>query len=270
MALNAPMHAANEGVRGDMGWSTFRERHMKATYRYKVRLERMDDSRLARKVYLWNGRYSKWGKRWARMTNVSGVNIGLANRLTEDGVRVYEWLMINRNGEGSEWDVKKWKTEIDRVVKDVGLRKWRNEMEKKKTLEWYKEKKVPSYESLYDGSLGSDLLFQARTQCMDVNARNYRWSESGSKECQMCDMGEDETVEHVILECEKYDRERMEMMRVVLDELGCEMNEVVEMTGREWMVLLLGLCGETCERVMDAVKVFLEKMWCVRIREHRV
>ncbi|MPC14608.1 hypothetical protein E2C01_007376 [Portunus trituberculatus] len=53
---------------------------------------------------------------------------------------------------------------------------------------------------------------RSRAHCMDVNARNYRWSESHSKVCQMCDMGEDETVEHVMLECEKYERDRHEMM----------------------------------------------------------
>ncbi len=45
------------------------------------------------------------------------------------------------------------------------------------------------------------------------------------------------------------------------------MNEVVERTGREWMVLLLGLGGETNDRMIAAVKVFLEKMWCARSRE---
>ncbi|MPC12302.1 Calcium uptake protein 1, mitochondrial [Portunus trituberculatus] len=34
------------------------------------------------------------------------------------------------------------------------------------------------------------------------------------------------------------------------------------MTGREWMVVLLGLCGETNERVIEAVKEFLERMRC--------
>ena len=80
----------------------------------------------------------------------------------------------------------------------------------------------------------------------------------------MCDMGEDETVEHVILECEKYNRERMEMMNVVLIEMGCEMNEVIERTGKEWMVLLLGLCAETNGRMIEAVKEFLERMWYAR------
>ena len=40
----------------------------------------------------------------------------------------------------------------------------------------------------------------------------------------MCDMGEDETVEHVVLECQKYDRDRIEMMRVILIDMGREMN----------------------------------------------
>ena len=35
----------------------------------------------------------------------------------------------------------------------------------------------------------------------------------------------------------------MEMMHAILIEMGREMNEVIERTGTEWMVLLLGLCG---------------------------
>ena len=151
-------------------------------------------------------------------------------RPLEDGQNVYEWNLLNRSREGLQWDVRKWKSEIDRAVKSVGLSKWKNEMGGKETLEWYREKEAPMYVKWYDGSLGGDLLFRARAQCMDVNARNYRWSESRSKVCQMCDIGEDETVEHVVLECEKYDRDRMEMMRVILLELGCSENELMERT----------------------------------------
>ncbi|MPC59521.1 hypothetical protein E2C01_053544 [Portunus trituberculatus] len=81
-----------------------------------------------------------------------------------------------------------------------------------------KAKEAPMYERWYDGSLGGD-LFRARAQCMDVNTRNYRWSESRSKVCQVCDMGEDETVEHVVWECERYERERRKMLQVILTEL---------------------------------------------------
>ena len=47
MALNAPRYAAVEVLRGDMGLSKFRKRHIKATLRYKVRLERMENTRIA-------------------------------------------------------------------------------------------------------------------------------------------------------------------------------------------------------------------------------
>ena len=70
--------------------------------------------------------------------------------------------------------MRKWKSEIDREVKCVGLNIWKNGMGRKSTMEWYKEKDAPMYERWYDGSLGGDLLLRARTQCMDVNERNYR------------------------------------------------------------------------------------------------
>ena len=53
------------------------------------------------------------------------------------------------------------------------------------------------------------------------------------------------------------------MMQVVLRELG---HDRVEMTGREWMVLLLGLCGERNEKMVETVKEFLERMWHDRCR----
>ncbi len=46
---------------------------------------------------------------------------------------------------------------------------------------------------------------------MDVNARNFRWSDSLSKLCQIFDKGEIKIGEYVISECEKYDTE-IEMM----------------------------------------------------------
>ena len=143
-------------------------------------------------------------------------------------------------------------------------------MELKSSLEWYKMKKGPQHVRWYDGSLGGDLLFQARAQCMNVNGRNCRWSESGNKVCQMCERGVDETVCHVILECEKYERERWEMFKVVKNEmllLASEVNGMVVRTEREWMLLLLGLSGEETDCMMEAVKVFLERMWYARSKE---
>ncbi|MPC66674.1 hypothetical protein E2C01_060825 [Portunus trituberculatus] len=60
-----------------------------------------------------------------------------------------------------------------------------------------------------------------------------------------------------MLECEKYERDRHEMMQVILSEFGHNRNERVEKTGREWLVLLLGLCRET--RAADPKGLALER-----------
>lgn len=49
--------------------------------------------------------------------------------------------MTVRNGEDLEWDVRKWKSEIDKMVKCMGLSKWKDRMEQKSTLEWYTVKR---------------------------------------------------------------------------------------------------------------------------------
>ena len=173
---------------------------MKGSLRYKVRLERMAETRLARKVYLVSMANSKWAKKCGRLIDRNSMLTRRVYQHHEDRVNMNEWRILGQNMEGIEWDVRKWNREIERAVKTEGLSKWRNGMETKETLEWYREKEAPKYEEWYEGSLGGDLLFKARAQCMDVNARNYRWSESQSKLCQMCDANVDETVEHVVRE----------------------------------------------------------------------
>ena len=44
----------------------------------------------------------------------------------------------------------------------------------KRVLWSSKEREAPMYEKWYEGSLNGDLLFAAKPQCMDVNARSYR------------------------------------------------------------------------------------------------
>ena len=98
MALNAPRYAAIEALRGDMGWSTFRERLTKATLRYKIRLERMDETRIARKVYLWNESGSKWRKRCMRMTDKSGLQVVWGMRMAGRDQNEREWVVSSVMG----------------------------------------------------------------------------------------------------------------------------------------------------------------------------
>ncbi|MPC10999.1 hypothetical protein E2C01_003649 [Portunus trituberculatus] len=191
MALNAPRYAVIEGLRGDKGWSTFRERHVKAILKFKPRLERMNDARIVRKVLLWDVRNSRWGKKCVRMAVKSSVETSLAFQRAEGRHVESDWSKIVRNGEALEWDVRKWKSEIDKRVKCMELNEWRNEMEHKSSLQWYRGKEAPMYEKWYNCSLGGDILFRAWTQCMNVSARSYRsWynNETSKSYCIMLQM----------------------------------------------------------------------------------
>ena len=47
-----------------------------------------------------------------------------------------EWIVTRGGRVGAEWDVRKWKSEIDREVKCVGLNIWKNgTMERQSTME---------------------------------------------------------------------------------------------------------------------------------------
>ena len=113
---------------------------------------------------MWSMTDSKWAKNCMRMVFDCGMRvIGVNVERMRQG---FEWKMSDVNGEGIDWDVREWKRMIDKCVKGKGLRKWKEGMELKSSLDWYKMKKAPQYVSWYDGSLGGDLLFQARSQCI--------------------------------------------------------------------------------------------------------
>ncbi|KAG0728534.1 hypothetical protein GWK47_032294 [Chionoecetes opilio] len=197
IALGANRYVAVEAIRGDMGWSTFRERIAKTGLRYRARLQRMGDSKWASKVWDWN-MYGKWMK---------------------DSVKVERWtgaLGIFVTGVMRHGSMAVCKKEINRRVEEKGKEEWLRGMSEKSTLEWYRRKDQPRYVRFYDGGYGGDLLFRARTKSLEVNSRMYRWKNGGSKVCVMCVTGVDETVEHLMLECERYEYARTKMLEVVV------------------------------------------------------
>lgn len=268
MALGAPRWAAVEALRGDMGWSTFRERRMKGVLRYKVRLERMSSERWARKVYMWNMRVSKWEKKCYAMVYKCSLPVRWSHQLP--GRERGEWLMTVGEGVGVEWDRKEWYAEINRRVKEMGLDAWRKGIIEKDTLQWYSRKKEPHYECLYDGSRGGDLMFGVRSKSLGVNARTYRWNERREKECFMCDKNETETVEHLMLECEAYEVERIDMMNDVLEELGENDGQMYERTAEDWICIIVGLNEDRQKRAVEGGKRYLEKVWKKRECRRRV
>ena len=75
-----------------------------------------------------------------------------------------------------------------------------------------------------------------------------------------CDLDEDETVMHVVVECDKYDVERERFLNVLRNE--CEEHKIVEWMERDKVLgVLFGIeCGVN-DNVIDGMKEFLEQLW---------
>ena len=73
-----------------MGWSTFEERLMKNQLKYKIRLERMNNKRYAKKVYHEIGKGGKWIQSCGRNVKKCGLKKNcVVNKMGE----VNGWIM---------------------------------------------------------------------------------------------------------------------------------------------------------------------------------
>ncbi|KAF2354348.1 hypothetical protein FHG87_014893 [Trinorchestia longiramus] len=149
------------------------------------------------------------------------------------------------------------KKEIEKLAKDDGLNEWNG----KTTLIWYASKNVPRFEMFYDRSFGSQLLFTVRCKALSVNRRTWRWNEGNTRLCLQCNRGVEETVEHLVLECSKYEQEQESLMDVVHEQ--CGENGWNARCGEEesGMRYLVGLDEECNMTFVDAMKDFLVHAW---------
>ena len=94
---------------------------------------------------------------------------------------------------------------------------WRNDLEEKPTLKWYKQGK-PSiqYDQCYTNSISSNYLAKARTNTLQVEEYMLRRNRNHEKTCRLCGL-EEEDLQHFLVTCpaleQKRDREIMESWR---------------------------------------------------------
>ena len=134
-------------------------------------------------------------------------------------------------------------------------------------MKWYKKKEKPGKMRIYDGSWAATLLFKARTNSLEVNERKKRWG--GIKEtCEGCERRgnrEIETLEHMMVECETYEKERKMLEKEMEGVMGKEEWERVKRTEGRGMVEVLSIERED-QRILEKTKGFLAKVWGRRNR----
>ena len=163
------------------------------------------------------------------------------------------------------------KKAIQRKIIERSQREWEAGIERKSTLAIYRNKKQPKTESFYDGSWSSMLLFKARTGSLEVNARTHWWNGIGA-ECEWCNMGERETIVHMIVECEGHNQEREHYIGMLRQLMGDEL--LMEVLEREnhGLEILLGFesdhidLGRMRGEIVSRMKLYLMALWNKRAR----
>ena len=153
-------------------------------------------------------------------------------------------------------------------IEEDGLVRWRTGMETKSTLKWYRYKEKPEPLQWHVGDWGSRLLSKARTGTLEVKARNR---DGQDQECSSC-VGTRETIEHFLVECDRYEEERGRLIGRAIATVGREeWRRRLEEEEDGGILTVLGLYRGECQRarevIVRAAKVFMGKAWEKRPRE---
>ena len=101
------------------------------------------------------------------------------------------------------------KQEIRRIINDKDTEKWKQEMQEKKTLLYYRDKKKEIKQDVeYDNTRESDLWFRTKTNCLYLEDRK-----KDNKTCKIC-MNPIEDLPHFLLHCEKLNEIRGESLQL--------------------------------------------------------
>ena len=232
--LGVPRSTAVEAIRGEMGWSTFRERIVKGKLNFVKRIEGLSEDRWVKRVMRENSTTSSWKReinRWKKKENLGD-----------------EWFRIGTK-------------EVKKRIEENGLHRWQSGMESKSTLEWYRQKGKPEALQWHNGDWGSRLLVKARTGTLEVLARNR---EGIDQDCS-CSNGVRETIGHLVVECDRYEEERDRLIGHIKTVIGVEewTSRLEEENGGILTVLGLyrGERQREREEIIRGTKRFLIDAW---------
>ncbi|KAG0444711.1 hypothetical protein HPB47_013473 [Ixodes persulcatus] len=187
MALAVPRTAPNEGVQGDLGWSSFEAREASAKALYEMRVHRLPDGNWAHRTLrymIYQERCTKWMHRLRRLRDRYG----------------FEPIWLESAGENRVGPAA-----IRKGIRAVETERWRAGAAAKPSLAmYYAEKEAIKKEPWYDNSIGSGLLAEARMGTLRRALRTRVWrarfTEGQERTCTLCGQT-DETTEHLVLQC---------------------------------------------------------------------
>jgi hypothetical protein len=180
--LRTNQYTADAAIQGELGWSLFETREAHSKIKFYGRLTYMDKGRLAKKMFEFaksNGEKTTWFKRMRHLSRKFDPSTEML-----------------RSG-----NLKGFQNWVQTAIKESAHKLWREEVEKKSSLRFYAIKTAYRYEEYHDNSLGSQLLFKARSGALETRcllSKRFKVDRT----CERCKR-EEETLQHLILDCPK-------------------------------------------------------------------
>ena len=128
-------NVSNALVRGETGWSSFKEREakVKLDWMRRVIFENGIVSRIGRACVAELGTKSKWWRRVDEIANMIGLdkwmNVIALKRVNQDGLHRLSY----------DTEEKRWKLHIRKMVEDWGQKAWQDAMGRSEDMREYRE-----------------------------------------------------------------------------------------------------------------------------------
>ena len=222
--LRAPQFTPVCALRAEVGASSCYTRDIKSKLGYVKYIMKENGNPLIKEIFI--DMYEKQSTSWART------------------IKAY-LKEVNLNIQG----LKNTKN-IDKVIKKIDSRIWKEEIQKKVTLTYYNKFKteIKNEERIYGNNQESKVLFRARTNTLELQWRKKFINESTI--CQLC-KEEEETLEHFLLDCQNLNNVRKE----------CILLMKPQHENRDTIVKYLLLFEIENEKDIAKYKKILLKMW---------
>ena len=196
--FGAPSYTPNATLRGEAGASSMKSRDMTQKLNYVAYLVK-NGSDLLKRVFenMW---HTQRPTNWILQIKTYMEKVGIANT-----------VQLKEMG----------KEEIRKMVNRFDETTWLEELREKSTLTLYRQhKQVIREENFYDNTYKSILLFRARTNTLLLNWR--RRFTDGEVRCELCDTGNEESLDHFLKECnamrqirEKFEANELEISKIL-------------------------------------------------------
>ena len=237
-------NVSNALIRGEIGWSTFKEREAKVKLDWfrRIIFEEGPVSKIGRATVAELGTVSKW---WRRVDEIADM-IGLGDLMNLIALKRVNTDGLNRLGMDSS--EKEWIAKINKCVETWGQIKWRESMGNSIEMEEYRNwKSIPALEEYANGSEAARIRMLLRGGYLPLRGNEkFGWRNRNT----LCRCGEVETVEHWIFQCDIYRSVRRQW------------NFFLEVGGSNIMNILKGY--STDKEISEKGLKFLGSMWNLR------